>query len=331
MNNIDEYKSNFIETRISQDDLESLDNKFSMDTLKGEIGKYISDMDISIPNAIHGIFDKLNRPVLIVCDDNIEYANTSFCKTLNITDKAKVLHEKFLKFVSQDDWDYIAENIGDILTGNGVIELRMLNANYKVIKISFDTLYLEDSLHFCFILIGRPVETKVVSSSVMYDDTIGLPKFNIFEDRLQTAINYEVYKDSTLPRNKIAICGIAIKNYTGLKNDGQAEFIVQRMAEKLLLSLNKIYTVALGEKYQFFILMPDMKTDIQIVQEVEKIQELLNQPVANVFLHYDVSVAMGVSIYPETSQSPKKLISQAEMATRQALKEKQSKIVYYGI
>lgn len=330
MSNINDYKHNFMETRVSDDTGSSFDEPIIQEA--GErIGNHIADMDITIPDAVHGIFDKIDRPVLIICDDNIEYANNAFLKHLGIMDISKVLHEKFLKFVSQDDWNFIAENIGDILTGNGVIELRMLNVNYKVTKMSFDTLYLEDSMHFCFILLGRPVDVKTPANSLLYDDQVGLPRFALFEDRVQSAINYENYKNPNLRRNKIVVCGIAIKNYVALKNEGQAEFVVQRLAEKLLLSLNKLYTVAIGRKYQFWILMPDMQKDVEIIQEMEKIQALLNEPVANNFANYDISVAMGVSLYPESAKSAKKLIDQAEMAIRQALKEQYSKIVYFGM
>lgn len=330
MSSIDEYKKDFMETRVS-DKPDAVMDEPIIHEIGEKIGNYISDMDITIPDAVHGIFDKIDRPVLIVCDDNIEYTNNAFLKTLGITDNSKVLHKKFLQFVSQDDWNYIAENIGDILTGNGVIELRMLNVNYKVIKMSFDTLYLEDSMHFCFVLLGRPVEIKNPTNTLLYDEQIGLPKFCLYEDRVQCAINYENYKNPNFRRNKIVVCGIAIKNYIALKNEGQAEFVLQRLAEKLLLSLNKLYTVALGEKYQFWILMPDMQKDVEIIQELEKIQALLNEPVANNFANYDVSVAMGVSLYPDSAKSSKKLINQAELAIRQALKEQQSKIVYFGM
>ena len=329
MSKIAEYKKNFIETRVA-DDKAIVDEPLISENIS-HIGKYISDMDIAVPDAAHGIFDKIDRPILIVCDDNIEYVNNAFLKALGYTDIEKVLHEKFLKFVSQDDWNFIAENIGDILTSNGVMELRMLNTNYKVIKMSFDTVYLEDTMHFCFILMGRPVEVKVSANAMMYDEQVGLPKFYLYEYSVQSAIDYENHKNPSLKRNKIAVCGIAIKNFTALKNDGQAEFVMQRIAEKLLLSLNKLYTVAVGSKYQFWILMPDMQNDVEIIQEIEKIQALLNQPVANTFAHYDVSVAIGVSIYPDTAQSAKKLIAQSELAIKQALKDSKSKVVYFGM
>lgn len=329
MENIDEYKRDFVETRVSGN-LARLTDISAQLGLDKRIGEHISDMDIPLPDAVHGIFDKSEQPVLIVCDDYIEYANTAFLKMLGIIDISKVLNEKFLKFVSRDDWNFLAENIGDILTGNGVLELRMLNVNYKVIKASFDTVYLEDKQHFCFILIGRPVETKPSVNSVLYDERIGLPRFSLFEYRVQNALDYENYKNPSLKRSKIAVCAIAIKNYTTLKNDGQIEFVMQKMAEKLLLSLSKLYAVAVGSKYQFWILLPDMQSDMEIRQEMTNIQNLLNQPVTNLSLRYDVSVAMGVSVYPDFSSSVKKLIGQAEMAVRQALKDKQSKIVYFG-
>lgn len=329
MVNIDDYKQDFKITRVSSnvDSLieQTLDNK-----LIPLIGDNISDIEVLVPDIIRDVFDKLDRPVLIVCDDNIEYANKALLKMLSITDASKMLNERFLKFVSQDDWDFIAENIGDVLTNSGAIELRMLNANYKVIKMSFDTMYIEDNQHFCFALIGKAVENKISSSAVLYDEIIGLPKFSLYEYSVQNALDYENYKNPSLKRNKIAVCGIAIKNYTALKNDGQLEYIMQRMAEKLLLSLNKVYTVATGTKYQFWILMPDMESDVEIEQELNHIQNILNQPISNNNAHYDISVAMGVSVYPNSAQSAKKIISQAEMAIRQALKDKQSSIVYFG-
>ncbi|MBR1604723.1 MAG: diguanylate cyclase [Alphaproteobacteria bacterium] len=328
MENITEYKRNFQTKRIADDNL-SLPQTYEMQQVK-RIGEHIADMDVSISDAINSVFDKTERPVLIVCDDIIEYVNQSFLKMLGITDITRVLNEKFLKFVSQDDWDFIAENIGDILTTNGVLELRMLNANYKVIKTTFDTLYIDDKMHFCFVLIGRPVEVKVSASAVLYDEQVGLPKFSLFEYRVQSAIDYENYKNPTIKRAKVVVCGVAIKNYTAFKNDGQSEFIIQRMAEKLLLGLNKLYTVAIGSKYQFWIVMPDMQSQVEIEQELANIQNLLNQPISNALARYDVSVAMGVSVYPDTAQSAKKMIAQAEMAIRQALKEKKSEIVFFG-
>lgn len=329
MEKIKEYKKNFIEKRIPEE-RQPQNGVTHFSRVKGVLGAALTDMDIPLPTAARGIFDKFDRPVLIVCDDNIEYANAAFLKMLNIHDASKVLNERFLKFVSQDDWDFIAENIGDVLTNNGVLELRMLNADYKVIKTAFETVYIEDSMHFCFILIGRPVEVRVSANTMMYDEQVGLPKFYLYEYAVQKAIDYENYKSPALKRSKIAVCGIAIKNYTALKNDGQVDFVMHRLAEKLLLGLNKLYTIAVGSKYQFWILMPDMQSDVEIERELTNIQNMLNQRISNAQIQYDISVAMGVSIYPDTAQSAKKMISQAEMAIRQALKNKQSSVVYFG-
>ena len=329
MENIDNYKKNFIEKNIADNvvDLSSTNET----TYRFEyIGETISDIDFTISDAIYGVFDKLDRPVIIVCDDNVEYTNQAFLKMMGFSDPSTILNEPFLKLVSRDDWNFIAENIGEILTHNSSIEMRMLNSNYKSIKMTFDTTYVEDNLHFCFILIGRPVEAKISTNTLLYDEKMGLPKFCLYEYSVQKAIDYEVHKNTSLQKNKIAVCAIAIKNFTALKNEGQLDFILQRIAEKLLLSSNKLYTIATGTKFPFWILMPDMHNDVEIEQELLNIQNLLNQPITTQQLRYDISVAIGVSVYPNEAQTAKKIISQAEMAANKAMKDKKSAIVYYG-
>lgn len=329
MNNISEYKRDFIEKGIT-DNVVDLVTTNTLTNRLINIGNTISDMDIYIPDAIRGIFEKFDRPVIIVCDDNIEYVNKAFLKMMGYSNSNKIINEKFLKFVSHDDWNFIAENIGDILTGNNTLEIRMLNANFKSIKITFDTVYLEDKQHFCFILIGKPIEVKVSTSTLLYDEKIGLPKFGLYEYSVQKAIDYEAHKDISIKKSKVVVCAIAIKNYVNLKNDGQIDFVLQRMAEKLLLSTNKLYTIATGTKFPFWLLMPDMHSDVEIEQELMNIQSLLNQPIYNQQLRYDVSVSFGVSVYPNEAQSAKKIINQAEMALAKAMKDKQSSIVFYG-
>jgi len=328
MENITEYKKNFIEKNV-QGVVKDLSGQMHS-TEQVDVTGSIGDIDISLPVAISGIFDRLDQPILVVCDDNIEYINRAFLKFLGYSDNSRIVHEKLLKFVSQDDWNFVAENIGEILTHNGTIELRMLNVNYKVMKMVFNTVYVEDKQHFCFILIGKPVENKFSTNTLLYDERIGLPKFGLYEYNVQKAIDYENYKNPSLKRNKVVVCCVAIKNYISLKNDGQLDFILQRMSEKLLLSTNKLYTIAVGAKYPFWILMPDMQSDVEIQQEISSIQNLLNQPIGNNQFIYDISVAIGVSVYPNEAQSAKKLITQAEKAVSQALKDKQSKIVYFG-
>ncbi len=325
MEKVEQYKQDFMSGQKAK--VETLTSvPFAVPS---DISSHIADLHVSVHDFINSVLAKSERPVVIVYDDYIEYVNKAFLKMLDITDAQEVLGKKFLSFVSRDDWDFIAENIGDILTSNGSIELKMLMSDYKVRKAVFDTLFLEDDQHFTFMLLGRLSNNKVPVSEVIYDDAVGLPKFHLFEVLTQHALNYENYKNENLPRNKIAVCCIAIKNYAALKNDGQIDFVMHRIAEKLLLTLNKLYTVAVSNKYQFWILMPDMQDD-SLLTELAEIQTLVNEPVMNKFVRNDVSTAIGVSIYPDTAQSGKKVISQAEMAAKKAMRKNGDDIVIFG-
>ena len=327
MKKINEYKKNFIEVGNINDipDMGNFDNNKQI-----SVGSNIANMNVSLHKIIDDILSKTERPTLIICDDNIEYANKAFLKMMGFSDYSTIFNKPFLKFVSHDDWDFIAENIGNILIDGNSLEVRMLNTNYKTIRVTFDTLYIENDKHFCFALIAKSNDIKTPANTLLYDEKLGLPRFTLYEYSVQKAIDYEMYKDISITKNKVAVCAIAIKNYSTLKNDGQIDFILQRMAEKLLLSTNKLYTVATGSKFPFWILIPDMHSDIEIEQELLNIQNILNQPIRNQQFHHNISVAMGVSVYPNEAQSAKKIISQAEMAVSKAMKEKQSSIVYYG-
>lgn len=325
MEKVAQYKQDFMTGQKSEvEDLTS-----ALSAASHSISPRIAELEFSLQDCINSVLSKTDRPVVIICDDCIEYVNKAFLKMLGFSGAQDVLNKKFLSIVSRDDWNFIAENIGDILTSNGSVELKMLTVDYKVRKFVFDTLFLENNKHFSFMLLGRLAENKISVSEVLYDAAVGLPKFHLFEVLVQQALNYENYKSPELPRNKIAVCCIALKNYAALKNDGQLDFVMNRIAEKLLLTLNKLYTVAVGNKYQFWILMPDMQDDA-LLAELAEIQTLVNEPVMNKFVRNDVSAAIGVSIYPDTAQSGKKVISQAEMAAKKAIKDNNNNIVIFG-
>lgn len=325
MEKVAQYKQDFMTGQKSEvEDLTS-----ALSAASHGISSRIAELEFSLQDCINSVLSKTDRPVVIICDDCIEYVNKAFLKMLGFSGAQDVLNKKFLSIVSRDDWNFIAENIGDILTSNGSVELKMLTVDYKVRKFVFDTLFLENNKHFSFMLLGRLAENKISVSEVLYDAAVGLPKFHLFEVLVQQALNYENYKSPELPRNKIAVCCVALKNYAALKNDGQLDFVMNRIAEKLLLTLNKLYTVAVGNKYQFWILMPDMQDDA-LLAELAEIQTLVNEPVMNKFVRNDVSAAIGVSIYPDTAQSGKKVISQAEMAAKKAMKDNNNNIVIFG-
>ncbi len=293
--------------------------------------RFLEETDIPLSDVANKVFSRSDRPVVIVRDDKIEYANKTFMSLLEVKSEAELLHEKFLKLVVRDDWNFLAENIGAMLTNNEAATIRLLGANHKVLKVKFEAMYLSDNQHFTFILMGEPVVPKAVTAMSMYDPVTGLPNFYLFEDRVQTAVNYENHKDVRQRKNMIAVAGVSIDNFAALKNIGLHDLVLRKLAERLMLSLKKIYTAASGLKFQFWVLLPDVADEESLKVELQKIQNIFAEPVADNFTKHDISASIGVSVYPEPASSAKKLIEQAIMAAQKAQKEGGRRMQVFGV
>lgn len=292
---------------------------------------FLSNIDVSLKDVIDRVFRDSTRPIVIIRDDRVEYANKTFLQVLGLNGESDVLSERFLKFVFKEDWNLLAENIGEMLTNGKNLAIRLRTLENKIIKVSFSAVYVQDNQHFSFILIGEQLQQRKMSAvSGLYDSVTGLPNFYLLEDRIQVAVNNENYKDVRQKRNMIALLGVAIDNYAALKTIGMHELVLKKLAEKLALSLKKTYTVASGLKYQFWILIPEVQSSADLNVEIQRIKAVFDEPVADNFTEHQVVVSIGVSIFPDPSTSAKKLIEQAIMAVRKAQKEGGNKIILFG-
>lgn len=184
--------------------------------------------------------------------------------------ESDVLKKNFLKFVVKEDWNLLAENIGEMLTNDKNLMVRLRLADNKVQRMNFEAVYLPDNQHFTFILIGSKIMTKANLVSGLYDDLTGLPNFYLLEDRVQMAVNAENYKDIRQKKNMIALAGVSVDNMKAFKNMGIDDLILRKLSERLVLSLKKTFTVASGLKYQFWVLIPNVDNmenlDVEIKQ-----------------------------------------------------------------
>ncbi len=292
---------------------------------------FLSETDIRLKDVVDKVFSRSDRPFVVIRDDKIEYVNKTFFKLVELNSEQNVLHQKFLKFVAKEDWDFLAKNIGEMLTNNEAMEINLICGVHKTIKVKFEAIYLSDDQHFTFILIGERLGARTASVMSMYDQLTGLPNFYLFEDRVQVLVNYENYKDVRQKKNMIAVAGVAIDNFDDLKAIGMHEWVLKKLAEKLMLSLKKTYTVGSGLKYQFWILMPDIMDEESLKLELSKIQTIFQEPIADNFTAHELSASIGVSIFPEPAASAKKLIEQTILSIQKAQKEGGNRLQIFGI
>ena len=326
-------------------DLDSLENlnetpklKTIKQTLKSDkqemtdfvVQDFIEDADVHLKDIINKVFKNSERSFVIVRDDKIEYANKTFLKILGVAGEDDVLKKNFLKFVVKEDWNLLAENIGEMLTNDKSLMVRLKLPDNKVQRMNFDAVYLPDNQHFTFILVGSRIITKINLVSGLYDDLTGLPNFYLLEDRVQMAVNAENYKDIRQKKNMIALIGVSVDNLKSFKSLGIDDFILRKIAERLVLSLKKTFTVATGLKYQFWILIPNVDNLENLDVEIKRVKAALDEPVEDNFAEHRLETSVGVSIFPDPAASAKKLIEQAILAIQKAQHDGGKQVVIFG-
>lgn len=298
------------------------------------------NLDVSLNDIVERVFEISLRPFIIVSDDKITYLNPKALEILEVPNLKQVIGEKLLRFVDKKDWSLLAENIGEMVTEGKSLDINLKSETNKIHPTTLHAVYLPDSNHFSFILMGSSVNEEVVLPEValandskiagLYDELTGLPNFYLFEDRLQVAVNNENYKDVRLPKNMIAVIGINIDNLDAFKKLNLHDFALKKLATTLLLSMKKTYTVARGLRYPFWILMTDVASDVALDVEIAKVKAVFNEGLTDNFTTHELVISLGVSLFPEPAHSAKKLIEQGIEAVRKSCEQSGNSLVLYS-
>ena len=305
-------------------------NKHRDKKLKYNIPKFLEDIDVRLSDVIDKVFRKADRPVIVIYDDRIEYANDTFVKFLGLKHLEDVIKKKFLNFVAKEDWNVLASNIGEMLTAGKTVSVGVRMSNNRVQKMNFSAIYLNNSQHFSFILVGEKLLDKVNLFSGLYDNVTGLPSFYLLEDRVQFAVNNEFCRSELEKKSMIALLGIGIDNYKDLVAAGVDAVILQKIASKLVLSMPKNYTIAAGLKYKFWVLMPGIKDEEVLRQEIKKVKNIFDETITDNFAEYNVVTSIGGSLFPDPATNAKKLIEQTILAVQKAQKDGGNRVVVFG-
>ncbi|MDR1694189.1 MAG: diguanylate cyclase [Lactobacillaceae bacterium] len=316
---------------IDFDDLEGLasskDVEIEQVKIKDDAGKTAYKLDVKLNDLINKIFNPSHNFFIIVRDDKIIYANQAFLDAVDVKNEKLIHNNKFFNFIVKEDWNVLAKNIGEMLTGDISVSVRINAVNNRIIPVQFKGLYLPDNRHFTFVLMGKRSYEKDEAHGMLYDSVIGLPNYYLFEDRLQVAVNNENYCNSETKKN-LGVAVVSIDNLQDFVQNGRQNIILRKMAEKLVFGLSKCYTIAAGIKYQYWILMPDVKDEAFLKNEVRKISQIFEQAVNDGADNFEMVASIGVSIFPNPSNSAHKLTDNAIKAVGKAKDSGGNKVVF---
>lgn len=329
-----------LDTAILQDagkynvDLNALENIASPNIKRPAPHKKYSDtwrkLDVNLSDIINLIIATSERPTFMVRDDKLVYLNQAAMHLLDIGIDKEVVGNNFLNVVAKEDWNLLAENIGEMLTNSKVLRIRLKSATGKIRPMSFQAIYLSEIEHFSFILLGEHIKKAAKPTfNNLYDDITGLPNFFLFEDRVQVAVALENAKESARDQNIIAVAAINIDNIEAFRKMHIEEMVIKKTANNLVLNLPKSATVALGLKYNFWILLIGLKNKAEVNHEIRRIAEILNDGVNDNFTRHELLFSMGVSSFPQPAHSAKKMIEQAIMAIKKAQNMPKSAIEFF--
>jgi GGDEF domain-containing protein len=284
-------------------------------------------LDVNLSDIINMFIATSERPTFMIRDDRIVYVNPAALRMLEIGVDKEVLGHRFFSFVEKEDWNLLAENIGEMLTNSKSVQIRLRTANSKIKYLTFQAIYLSDLEHFSFILLGDHLnKTARPAFNNLYDDITGLPNFFLFEDRLQTVISLENIKENARDVQIVAVAAVNLDNIESFRKMHIEEDVMKKMAQNLVLNLPKSATVAVGLKYHFWIMLPLLKNKAEVDSEIRKIAEILNSGIQDNLTRHEVVFSMGVSLFPQLGRSAKKLIEQTIGAVKTAQESAQSSI-----
>lgn len=280
-------------------------------------------LDVRLSDVINSFIANSERPVFLVRDDRLVYVNQAAVHLLNFQTDRELTGHKFFSLVAQEDWNVLAENIGEMLTNGRTIDVNLKTQGGVLRKVTFRAVYLPEIEHFSFILVGEHSK-KVVKPMFnnLYDDVTGLPNFFLFEDRVHVAVSLENAKENAIDRKMIAVAAINIDNIEVFRKIHIEEMVLKKISGNLVLNLPKSATVALGLKYHFWIMLVNLNNNAEVNRELRWIIELLNEGVSDNLTRHELAFSIGASVFPALGHSSKKIIEQALSAVKIAQTEK---------
>lgn len=184
-----------------------------------------------------------------------------------------------------------------------------------ILKIS-SVLIIILALFFLWnIMLKRTVRarTKELEYSMKYDRITGLSNRFLTLEKLQQSLN-----DAQYNKNKIALLLVDIKNFEAINrslDNAQSDSFLQKVAQRLKDSINTYDTIGkpLGVD-QFLIIHRLAKDSNEVIVLIKKLEEAFKQHFSMRSKSIEVSINIGVSIFPDDTLDAELLLQHSETA-----------------
>ncbi|MTI69722.1 MAG: EAL domain-containing protein [Firmicutes bacterium] len=160
-----------------------------------------------------------------------------------------------------------------------------------------------------------------------YDALTGLPNRLLYTDRLKDSIHIAKEND-----NKLAVMFLDIDDFKKV-NEGLGHIIGDVLLKKVAKRLNSVVkkgnTVARMSGDEFMIMCPNYKNEQAIINEVNKILKVFNDPFDVEEHKVYITASIGISLYPEDGTDSNLLIKNAHSAMYKSKEYSGKKYTWY--
>ncbi len=145
-----------------------------------------------------------------------------------------------------------------------------------------------------------------------HDALTGLPNRMLFNRRLETAIDQALQR---LSRVGLLILDVdQFKEVNDLLGHDAGDALLRHFAQKLLLSLPDLATIARIGGDEFAVLIPDITSPQDITRHCDRIFEVLKEPFRFAGHNVECRTSIGATLYPDHGQRSSELMKHADLA-----------------
>ncbi|MCK9473199.1 EAL domain-containing protein [Sulfurimonas sp.] len=254
---------------------------------------------------------------------NFLYANTSYIETygIDISEKENLNFDKIKAY--EITFEYVKTQLS-------------ISESFSIQKLEdsawFESLFFyttsKDVIHICSNITTLKEADKKIYYHANYDSLTALPNRSYFKKQLKG-----ILQKSSQNGSKIALLFIDLDKFKEV-NDTYGHDIGDKMlvtiAKRLLNSVRKDDIVARIGGDEFVLIAKDIK-NIEIVEQLAlKLQKKIRQPLEIDAHIFNVTLSIGISIYPQHGTTSQELLKNADVAMYEVKKTKRDDFRIYN-
>lgn len=172
-------------------------------------------------------------------------------------------------------------------------------------------------------------ETMHQMQHMAYHDVLsGLPNRRLFLDKLEAAM-----AEARFHSHKLAVVFIDLDRFKNINDTHGHEFgdlLLKDFSHKMEVNLRKDDTVSRQGGDEFTLILNKIAEEEDIVPLIKRIQSVLAQPITVNGQELDISMSIGIAVYPEDGQTTEELLKHADMAMYQAKEQGRNNYQFFS-